>query len=355
MLHTIAAIIATLRRLIKRREGLVAIIFAFCAIPIFIAAGMAIDIGRAYAVKVRLGAALDAAALAVGSEAGSQTAAQLTTDLQNFFAANYPSTALGTPGLPTPVPANASLTASTVNYQVQATVPMTLMRIVGVNSITVTATAQTQKTTGLEIAVVLDNTGSMLCGPNDGAPNYSDSTCGTGVVASDTTCTNASNGSRICTLINAATSFVNTLTNAISSAQQLYISVVPYVTTVNVGNALCTGATSCTSIAMNGSDFTDLRGNIMPVTPITGNTTSSSTTISSISAANIAAIQPGMYIYGHGIPAGATVSSVSTSSIVISSAASLTFTGNSLAVGPTSGNTSAQYTDPTTCNTTGSW
>src|SRR5271169_3436812 len=94
MLHSIAAVIAGLRRLIERREGIVAIIFALCAIPIFIAAGMAIDIGRAYAVKVRLGAALDAAALAVGSE-GSQTAAQLTTDLNNYFTANYPSTALG--------------------------------------------------------------------------------------------------------------------------------------------------------------------------------------------------------------------------------------------------------------------
>jgi Flp pilus assembly protein TadG len=120
MLHSIAAAIARLRRLIERQEGLVAIIFALCAIPIFIAAGMAVDIGRAYAVKVRLGAALDAAALAVGSES-NQTAAQLATDLQNYFTANYPSTALGTNVTVTPVPSTASLSASTVNYQAQAT------------------------------------------------------------------------------------------------------------------------------------------------------------------------------------------------------------------------------------------
>ena len=173
MLNPIPAVVAGLRRLIERSDGSVAIIFALCAIPIFIAAGMAIDVGRAYAVKVRLGAALDAAALAVGSET-NQTAAQLAADMQNYFTANYPSTALGTNVSVTPVPANADLTATTVNYQAQATVPMTLMRIIGVNSITVTATAQTQKTTGLEIAVVLDNTGSMLCGPNDGAPNYAE-------------------------------------------------------------------------------------------------------------------------------------------------------------------------------------
>jgi Flp pilus assembly protein TadG len=365
MLHSITAVIVRLYRLLGRREGGVAIIFALCAIPIFIAAGMAIDIGRAYAVKVRLNAALDAAALAVGSET-NQTAAQLTADMQNYFTANYPSTALGTHVSITPVPANADLTAATVNYQAQATVPMTLMRLIGINNITVSATAQTKKTTGLEIAVVLDNTGSMLCGPNDGAPNYSNSACSPGVVATDTTCTNSNNTSRICTLINASTQFVNTLTSAINASQQLYISIVPYVTTVNVGNALCTGSSSCSNIATDSSsgDFTDLRGNIMPVTPIIGTTTSGSTTISSVSVysgqsssyvSGTAAIQPGMYVYGHGIPSGATVSSVSSSSIGISASASLTFTGNSLAVGPTSGNTSTPYTDPTTFNTTGSW
>ncbi len=66
------------------------------------------------------------------------------------------------------MPADADLTAATVNYQAQATVPMTLMRLVGIDNITITVTAQTKKTTGLEIAVVLDNTGSMLCAANDG-------------------------------------------------------------------------------------------------------------------------------------------------------------------------------------------
>ena len=355
-------IITVLRRLTNRYEGNVAMIFALAAIPVIIAAGMAIDTGRAYLVKVRLAAALDAAALAVGSET-NQTATALSNDLQHYFTANYPSTALaGATATVTAVPSTASLSASVVSYQAQATVPMTFMKLVGVNSITVTAAAQTKKTSGLEIAIVLDNTGSMLCGPNDGAPSYSNSTCATGVVTSDTACNNSTDLSRICTLINAATSFVNTLTNAISSSQQLYISVVPYVTTVNVGSALCTGPNSCSNIAATGSNFTDLRGNMMPVTPVTGTTTSGSTTISSVSmltpsgsVSGTAAIQQGMYIYGHGIPTGATVSSVSGTSIGISSNASLTFTGNSLAVGPlpnsvcsTCTNLSTPFTDPTT-------
>src|SRR5271166_1563889 len=206
MLNMITTVITILRRLTERREGSVAIMFGLCAIPAVIAAGMAIDVGRAYMVKIRLGAALDAAALAVGSET-NQTQTQLTSDLQNYFTANYPSSALGTNVTVTPVPANADLTASTVTFQAQATVPMTFMQLVGVSSINVTVTAQTQKASGLEVAVVLDNTGSMLCGPNDGAPNYSDGTCGGNVVASDTSCTNSSNQSRICTLINASTTF----------------------------------------------------------------------------------------------------------------------------------------------------
>lgn len=350
----ITAVITALRRLAERREGAIAIIFALCAVPAVVAAGMAIDVGRVYMVKVRLGAALDAAALAVGSET-NLTSNQLTTALNNYFTANFPSTALGTNVTVAPVPANADMTAATVNFQAQASVPMTFMQLVGVSSINVTVSAQTKKTTGLEVAIVLDNTGSMLCGPNDGAPNYSDSACGGTVVASDTSCTNSNNQSRICTLINAATQFVNTLTSAISSSQQLYISIVPYVTAVNIGSSFCSSATSCSNIAASGGNFTDLRGNIMPVTPITGNTTSGSSTISTISAANIAAIQPVMYIYGHGIPSGATVSTVSSSSIVISSSATLTFTGNSLAVGPNSGNISTPFTDPTTCTTTGTW
>jgi Flp pilus assembly protein TadG len=351
MLQCLTKARATLRLLAQRCDGNVAMLVGLFAIPLVIAGGIATDVGRAYSVKVRLGAALDAAALAVGSET-NQTPTQMSTDLQNYFTANYPSTALGTNVTVTPVPANADLTASTVNYKAQATVPMVFMQLIGINNVTVSVTAQTKKTTGLEIAVVLDNTGSMLCGANEGSP----STCGADVVASDTTCTDSTNHSRICTLRNASIEFVNTLTSAINTSQELYMAIVPYVTTVNVGDTFCSGATSCTNIAATSGNFTDMRGNMMPVTPIIGTTTSGSTSISSVSmltpsgsVSGTAAIQAGMYIYGHGIPSGATVSSVSSSSMTISSSATLTFTGNSLAVGPTGGNTSTPYTDPTAC------
>jgi Flp pilus assembly protein TadG len=344
MLHTITTIVAGLRRLTRRCEGNVAMMFGLCAIPAVIAAGMAIDVGQAYMVKVRLGAALDAAALAVGSET-NQTPTQLTTALQNYFTANYPSTALGTNVTITPVPADADLTASTVNFQAQATVPMTFMQLVGVNNITVSVTAQTQKTVGLEVAVVLDNTGSMLCGANEGAA----STCGADVAAADTTCTNSSNNSRICTLINAAKNFVNTLTSAINASQQLYISIVPYVTTVNVGGSLnCTdGTTSCGSHIATDScsgDFVDDKLNPIYHAETVWSTKSTATVTTvtltnSSAAASIAStsnILVGMAVSGTGIPSNTYVKTVpnSTSFTLSANYTGTTGSGKTLTLGP---------------------
>ena len=95
MPNPFAAAVTVLRRLAGRNEGQIAILFALGAITLIVAAGIAVDVARAYTVRVRLGAALDAAVLAVGSEL-NQNAATLTQDLNNYFAANYPGTALGT-------------------------------------------------------------------------------------------------------------------------------------------------------------------------------------------------------------------------------------------------------------------
>jgi Flp pilus assembly protein TadG len=273
MCNPMTALIVRLRRFMARREGNTAIIFGLAAIPVVIAAGMAVDVTRAYMVKERLSAALDAAALAVGSE-GSLTQAQLQTMLTNYFFANYPSTSLGTnvtvQPLDTTSDPNANLASQIVNYQAKATVNMTFMQLAGVSSITVTTTAQTHRGVGLEIALVLDNTGSMLCGNSDGAPNYSDSLCVQGVVTSDTSCSNTGNLSRICQLRQGALDFLNILSNASPAPGQLYISVVPYVTTVNI-STLCSSQFNCghtttgptTSGTCATSDFTDQYGYIV--------------------------------------------------------------------------------------------
>ena len=190
--------------------------------------------------------------------------------MQKYFTANFPSTALG--GATAQVFADQTdLTLATVNLHATAVVPMTFMQLVGVNQITVAVDNQIKKTVGLEVALVLDNTGSMLCGAN-GEPNYDTATCSGGDKWPNK-CLDATgwpngnivlNGSRICELTNAANNFVTTVFSGVTSNQQLYMAVVPYVTQVNVGAALCTGPTTCTSIAKDASGhFTDETGSVI--------------------------------------------------------------------------------------------
>ena len=59
------------RRLARSDSGNVAIIFGFTLIPMLVAVGGAVDYSRVLLAEHRLGAAIDAAALAAGSLEGS--------------------------------------------------------------------------------------------------------------------------------------------------------------------------------------------------------------------------------------------------------------------------------------------
>lgn len=144
------------RRFALARDGAVAIIFALALIPLLLAGGAAIDLGRAYMVKSRLGYAIDAAALAVGAATTSDEN-ELEEIMLAFFAANYPAGDLGVPATPVMV-----INESEVSIHATAEVSTTLMSIIEVNSLTVSAeTLVIRETKGLEVALVLDNTGSM--------------------------------------------------------------------------------------------------------------------------------------------------------------------------------------------------
>ncbi len=220
MCRALTLLSSWIKALLTCDRGSVIATFAAAAIPLTIAAGLGIDAARAYTVKVRLGAALDAAALAVGSSNPAQyTTAQLQTRLNNFFFANYPATSsIGMPVTPTMTydPANNHI----INFTATATVNTVFMRLAGINSLTVNVTNQiTRGISGLELALVLDNTGSMLCGDNAG-------NCSQGVPPS-----------HITSLVVDANEIVNTLFATSTDVNKLKIAVVPYVTTVNVGPA----------------------------------------------------------------------------------------------------------------------
>lgn len=138
------------------QRGSYAVIFAISLVPILIAIGAAVDLSQAFIVKQRLTRALDAAGLAVGGVTGQSTA-ELRTMAQNFFNANYPAAKIGVPAALTVTPNGNSITLG-----VTATMPTSVMGIIGINTLNIGTTSQiTRMGKKLEVALVLDTTGSM--------------------------------------------------------------------------------------------------------------------------------------------------------------------------------------------------
>jgi len=212
-------------RLCADRSGAAAMFLGLAAIPVVIAAGMGVDVTRAYAERVRLGHALDAAALAVGSTQG--TPAQLQARLNQYFYGNYPTTAAGKP---ISITMTTDTTGNIITVTAQAQLSTTLMNVIGKSTMTVAASTQvTKQSTGLELAMVLDNTGSMITNNN------------------------------IQAVRDASNELTDILFGQNSSSSLLKISVVPYVTAVNVGS-IAPSIVGSTSRIYSATDQTKWKG-----------------------------------------------------------------------------------------------
>lgn len=188
-----------LLQLLRCRRGNVAVTFGLGAIPMLIAAGTAIDLSRAYRVKQQLGFALDSAGLAAGSSTNPDQDLQALA--QAYFTANYPSTSFGTPTM-----SSFSASSSEINISGSATLPTTFMQIVGIDQLTVHASATIQRqTSGLELVMALDNTGSM------------------------------SSSGKLAAMQSAATEMINTLFGSETEPALLKVGLVPFSHTVNIG------------------------------------------------------------------------------------------------------------------------
>ena len=186
-------------RFASNRQGVIGLIFALALIPLLAAGGAAVDLSRAYLVKQRLGAALDAAGLAVGTASGA-TEAELNTLMLDYFNANYPASEIGAPATP-----SISIKDSEITITATADVDTTLMRIVNIDKITVAAsTTIIRETTGLEVVLVLDNTGSMR-------------------------------GSKLRSLKEASRTFVDIVFGNETEPEFLKVGIVPFTGAVNVG------------------------------------------------------------------------------------------------------------------------
>lgn len=188
-----------MRNYIRNTAAAIAIAFAVMAPVIVGSAGMALDYSQAYLVQQRLAQAIDAAALAAA--AASTDAAEIEQRVQDFFDANYPPDRLGVTFDP-----HVTVNGDEVHVRGEAYHDTFFLKIIGIDEIDVSAETTVQREVrGLEVAMVLDNTGSMAWNGNIDA------------------------------LKEASESFINILFDRTSNPNYIRIGMVPYANTVRVG------------------------------------------------------------------------------------------------------------------------
>ena len=150
-------------RLLRQREGNVAITFAICIVPIVFLVGMALDYASAITRQQRLNAAADSAALAaVSPSLMSQSANQAKTVATNVFSAQASAVGGVTSATPTVTITQNGLTRSAI-VSFTASSTNVFPNLLGQASwpLSGTATAGSASAANIDFYVMLDNSPSM--------------------------------------------------------------------------------------------------------------------------------------------------------------------------------------------------
>lgn len=183
------------------RRGNVAVIFALALMPVTLLAGGSVDLSTAMNARSRLAQALDAAALAVGVNSSISDDDALVI-ARSFISANYPERELGDI---TSVSVSIDPESDSVTVRGTARVRTTMLGLAGIQSIDVHWESVAQRARQrIELAMVLDNTGSM-------------------------------GGSKIRGLRDAAHLLSEILFEGVDDPNDVKIGLVPFASTVNVG------------------------------------------------------------------------------------------------------------------------
>jgi Flp pilus assembly protein TadG len=190
-------------RLLEDRRGGMMAIMGLAIIPLFIVVGLAIDTGRGYMLKSKLSYAIDAAGLAGGRAFETDLREE---DIMMFFEANFPTGYMSSELLPGHPIITFDDAENTITIEASATIPTHFMSVGGVHEMTVSArTVIKRELRGMELVLVMDNTGSMR---------------GNGGMAA---------------MKPAASELINILYGDRETVPQFWVGVVPYVASVNVG------------------------------------------------------------------------------------------------------------------------
>jgi Flp pilus assembly protein TadG len=222
-------LLARLRAFPRAAQGNMAMIFGLSIIPLVLAAGTGMDYTRAVVARSNMGAALDAAALAVGRQPSkpSNCAAGATdtacTNLKNlaeqYFLANYTyyDAAARAAGLSMTITNQSVVLTTTDNVPTQ--IVKWIRPSIAINNTTTVVWGQTK----LWVSLVLDNTGSMCqsdSNPNAGSP-----------------CPNAGSSTKIAALKAATHNLLNMLRSASANPGDVQAAIIPFVKDVNVNRA----------------------------------------------------------------------------------------------------------------------
>jgi Flp pilus assembly protein TadG len=141
---------------LESTSGNTAMIFGLVSVILLMAGGAGIDVARAVSMKTRLSSALDAAALAVGTQL-DKTEDELKVMAQQYFDANYPDGALGDTD-----PLELDQNGEKISLSVTGRVDTTLLRLININEFDLNVTNEvTRSANNIEVALVLDVTNSM--------------------------------------------------------------------------------------------------------------------------------------------------------------------------------------------------
>ena len=245
-----------MKRLWRDRRAATAVMVAVLIVPLLATLGLAVDTTRVVMVQTRLKTAVDAAVI-VGARDMSDLARD--ANVKNQFWANFqrvsPTSSIGYMDTTVNQLTVTQIDTNTLGLTAKATVPTTIMNIVGVPTVPVTSSSQaTRAATGMELSLVLDNTGSMKGWP-------------------------------IQSVVSSATNLVNIVygSGGADTQENFWVSVVPFTAEVNIGPThtgwLAAGSynpgaylnTTWKGCVMaryqTGDDFTDATPAAAPFTP----------------------------------------------------------------------------------------
>ena len=197
------------RRFGASQEGQVALTFALAFLPALLMVGAAVDYGRAVAQRSNLQQATDATVLAIAHNGltSASTVATLTPPTSTYLNGLMPGVTLKSGGL-TLSAGNTKLCIATT-----LTVPTAIMSIANITSLSVgaSACAQPPSSSTFEVALALDNSGSMA--------------------------ESAGGATKIAALKQGAQALVDILDPSGTTSPTTAISLVPFTALVNVGSS----------------------------------------------------------------------------------------------------------------------